>query len=424
MGAIPSENVTDFIRQKVEILTKETTLFELNAPTYKAIKPAVRTEPITQKGYRLPHWNRMPGGIGGFIPGDSSFNKYVAPNSRSMYVFPTYMAQPILMDGATMRMLEAGSESKVQTLGDLIDLHYKEFTKGIEYMATGDGSGALAVTSGAGSTLGTGQTLTCTTTAATTPGQTKGTRRLRNGHYYEFANPTTRAVNGACLVEADSAGATSTVNLLWGSWGSGDLVTWPNSIDRMPRGLGHLISDASRILQTLNTANDANLNSTFIDLAGNLCTPTTFDRAKTALQMRNNDVNAENGLMDFCTYNSYSILKRQGWNLTIQATTETVGVAKVYKDGDTNFVRSKDMDEDRHYFAFPEVLVNFEEMALSEFNLDQQQWRMLLGNNGTGSDAYQKAFGICFNMGVLRPIQCAGIKRQLISNTETQVAVG
>lgn len=424
MGAIPAENVTDFVKQKVELLTKETTLFELNAPTYKAIKPAVRTEPITQKGYRIPHWNQMPGGIGGFIPGDSSFNKYVAPSARSMYVFPTYMAQPILMDGATIRMLQDGSESKVQTLGDTIDLHYKEFTKGIEYMTLGDGSATLAVTSGAGSTLGTGQTLTCTTAAATTPGQTKGTRWLRKGHYYDFINPSTRAVRGQCLVETKSAGATSTVNLLWGSWSSGDLVTWPNSVDRMPRGLGHLISDASRILQTLNTANDSDLNSYAVDLASNLCTPTTFDRAKTGLQMRNNDSNAENGLMAFCTFNFYSILKRQGWNLTQQPTTETVGIAKVYRDGDTNFVRSKNMDDDRCYLAFPETLTNFEEMALGEFNLDNQQWRMLLGNNGTGSDAYQKAFGICFNLGISRPIQSSLIKRALTTNTETEAVTG
>ena len=422
MNATGTEAVTDFVRQKVEVLSKEKTLFELNAPIYNAIKPAVKTEPITAKGYRMPHWKRMPGGIGGFIPGDSSFNPHVAPNSRSMYVFPTYMAQPILIDGATIRMLQAGGESKVQSLGDLIDLYYKVFTKGIEYMAVGDGSGTLSVTSGAGSTLGTGQTLTGTTTAATTPGQTKGTRRLKEGNYYDFINPSTGAVRGQCRVEVE--GATScTVNLLWGSWASGDLVTWPNSYNKMPRGLGHLISNASRILQTLNTANDTNLNSSAIDLSGNLCTPSTFNQAKTALRMRNNAENAEDGLMAFCTYNFYDIIKRQGWNLGIQPNEVTVGIAKRYKDGDTVFPMGTDMDEDRCYLALPETLVNFEEMPLGEFNLDQQQWRMLLGNNGTGSDAYQKAFGIAFNMGITRSIQSSFIKRALIANTQTEVQV-
>lgn len=422
MGAIPAENVTDFVRQKVEMLAKETTLFELNAPTYKAIKPAVRNMEVSQKGYRLPHWNLMPGGISGYIEGDSSFNAYVAPAARSMYLFPTYMAQPIIMNGTTMRMLGGAGESKVQSLGDLIDLHYKIFTKGIEYMSVGDGSGILAVTSGAGSTLGTGQTLTGTTTAATTAGQTKGTVRLRKGHTFDFIVPATGAVRGQARVETE--GATScTVNLLWGSWSSGDFVTWPNSYNKMPRGLAQLISNASRILQTLNTANDNKLNSAGIDLAGALCTPSTFSQAKTALRMRNNAENADDGLTAFCTYNFYDILKRQGWNLGIQPTETTVGVAKKYKDGDTTFVTATDMDEDRCYLALPSTLVLVEEMPLKTFDLDKQEWRMLLGSNGTGSDAYQQAFGIAFNLGIVRPIEAAFIKRALIASTQTEVSV-
>lgn len=422
MGAIPTESVTEFVRQKVEILTKETTLFELNAPTYKALKPISRNLEITAKGIRLPHWKKMPGGIGGFIEGDSSFNPYTSPTSRSMYLFPTYMAQPIIMNGATMRMLNSGGESKVQTLGDLIDLHYKVFTKGIEYVCQGDGSGTLAVTSGAGSTLGTGQTLTGTTSAATTAGQTKGTARLKEGNYYDFINPSTGAVRGQCLVETEGA-SSCTVNLLWGSWSSGDYVTWPNSFNKVPRGLAQLISNASRILQTLNTANDNKLNSSAIDLAGNLCTPTTFSRAKTALRMRNNSEGAEDGLTCFCTYNFYDIIKRQGWNLAIQPLEVTQGIAKKFKDGDTTFVTSTDGDEDRAYLAMGDTLVMAEEMPLGTFNLDKQDWRMLLGGNGTGSDSYQQAFGICFNMGILRPIESAFIKRALIANTETEVSV-
>lgn len=418
--AAASENFTDFVRQKVESLTSDKTLFELKAPNYNAIKKYTKTEPITAKGYRIPWWDKMPGGVGGFLPSDSSFNDYVAPTSQSMYVFPTYMAQPMIYQGDTIRMLKGGNESTVQNLGDSINLHYTVFLKRIEQMVLGDGSGTLAVSSSTITTLGTGQTMNCTTAAATTAGQTKGARRLRKGHFFDAINPSTGLVRGQFYVEVPGA-ASCTIFLLSGSISSGDLITDPGSYNRMPRGLAHLVSNASRVLQTLDTSTNSDLNAAAVDLNGTLATPSTFDAVKTALQMRNNDQDSENKLLCFCTYNFYSILKRQGWNLAIQPTDRTVGIARRYVEGDTTFILSTDMDDDRAYLVNADSIVMFEEMPLGDFDLDKQEWRMLLGNNGTGSDAWQRALGICFNLGVTRPIGTAFIKRALTTGTQTEV---
>jgi hypothetical protein len=422
MGVALAENFTDWVTQKTKSLTKNKQLFEMKSPGYNAVKKYADKEPITQKGYRLPHWYQMPGGVGGFVPTDSSFNRYVPPSSRSMYVFPTYMAQPIIMDGAAIRMLKSGSEQNITNLDQAINLHYNVLTKRINHMIYGDGSGTLAVSGGAVSTLGTGQTLTCTTTAATTPGQTKGATRLFRGHYYDAVNPSTNAVRGTFYVETEGA-ASCTIYLLSGTISSGDYITDPNSAQRMPRGLGHLVSNASRILQTLNTANDPNLNSGGVDLVGVLATPITFDTAKTTVQTRANDAGMSSELLCFCTFGFYSRLRQQGWNLTTQGNDVTTGIARKYVDGDTTFILDADMDEDRAYLVAKDALVMFEEMELGDFDLDGQTWRMLLGNNGTGSDSWQRAFGIAFNLGITDPGSSAFIKRALTTGGVTQVSV-
>lgn len=422
MAVSQAENYVDWISQKTRSLTKDKQLFELKAPGYNAIQKHVPTEPITQRGYGVPHWYQMPGGVGGFVPTDSSFNPYVPPSSRKMYIYPTYMAQPIVMDGSAIRMLKSGSESNISSLDQAINLHYTVFTKRINHMVYGDGTGTLAVASAAVSTLGTGQTLSGTTTAATTAGQTKGTLRLRKGHYFDAINPSTGAVRGTFYVETPGA-ASCVIYLLSGTISSGDLITDPNSYNRMPRGLAHVISNASRILQTLNTANDPDLNSAGVDLNGALPTPTTIDRAKVAVQMRANDSGAENKLLAFCTPNWYALLRRQGWNLTIQDGDVTRGIARKYEDGDTTWILDADMDDDRCYFVQADALRMFEEMPLGDFDLDKQEWRMLLGNNGTGSDSWQRAFGIAFNLGNFFPAASAFVKRGLITGSDTQVSV-
>jgi hypothetical protein len=416
---VTTENVTAFVRQKLEFL-KGGTLYELNAPTYKAIKNRVDEKPITQKGYQISFWNRVPGGVGGFIPGNSSFNAYVSPNSQPMYVFPTYMAQPMIYDGSTFRMLNGGGESKVQNLGDSVQFHYEYFTKCIEYMAIGDGTGALAYSSSNISTLGTGQSLSGTTAAATTPGQTKGTLRLRLGQTYDSINTSTEAVRGQFYVETEGA-SSCTIFLIWGTISSGDRITWPGSNQKMPRGLGFLISNATRILQTINTATNQYLNAYGLDLNGALFTPSTMSAVKAGVQTRANSPEARNNLMGFITPNQYAILARQGWNLTIQPVDETNGPASKYKDGDTTWILGADMDEDRCYLAPADILGVYEEMPLGEFDLDGQTWRMLMGNNGTGSDSYQKAIGIAWNMGIERPIMSGFVKRALTTGTQTQV---
>jgi hypothetical protein len=330
------------------------------------------------------------------------------------------MGMPMIFPGPTIDMLESGAEEKVVGFDSVIQRHITAFRKRLEQTIVGDGSGSVAYSATTISTLGTGQTFTGTTAASTTPGQTKGARWLRKNHFYQAINPSTGAVRGTFQVTAIGT-TTATITLIQGSISTNDPIVEPGCYLKMPRGLGHLISKASRVLQGLSTANYLDANSPEVDLAGATCTPADFDAIKTALQMRNNEAGAENRLLCYCTYNAYSILKRQGWNLTIQSLTETTGIQKKYSDGDTMFILMTEMDEDRYYLFHADCIPNFETRALDTLDRDGLAWRMLFGDNGTGSDSWQKALACAFNPGILLPRGTGLIKRAATAGTQTEV---
>jgi len=423
-NALP-ENYTDFVVRRVESLVENQLLFEMECPGYTSFMKNSRSYPITQKGFQIPFFETVPGQITGYTAANTSFNDYVPSQGISMYIFPTYLAMPMIFAGPTINMLQSGADDKVTSFGDVITQHVTEFKKRLEQIVVGDGTGSMAYANSTVSTLGS-QTFTGTTAASTTAGQTKGASWLRKNHFYQAINTTTGLPRGTFQVTTPAApgAATCTVNLLQGSWSSGDPIVEPGCYLRVPNGLAKLISNANQTLQALSTSANPNLKCYEYDLANNLCTPATFNFVKTALQMKSNEMSAENQLMCYCTSNFYSILKAQGWNLTIQSLTETTGVQKRYSDGDTAFVLMTDMDEDRAYLFRANALPNWEEKKLGVLNFDGQEWRMLFGDNGTGSDSYQRALGMAFQMGIVTPRRATYIKRALTTGTQTQVAVG
>jgi len=412
------EAFTDWVRQQVKAFTDNNTWFENKAPGYTAFKKAVTTEPITPKGYRIPAITGRPGGHTGYLPSASSFNPAIGPESQSMYVYPTYYALPMVFQGSMIRALRSAPE-RLMDFNDALKSYMDAATKRLEYLIYGDGSGALAFSS---STLsaGNGQTMNCTTTAAATPGQTKGATRLEHRHSYQAINTSTGLPRGEILVVTEGT-SSCVVNVVWGSVTSGDPIVDPNSYNRMIRGLGFLVSRTSRILQGVNTANFRDLNSPEVDLNGTLLTPIDFNTAKAYLQTRSNDETVENKLLAFMTYGTYAQLRAQGWNAINQTGDATVGIAKKFVDGDTVFIRTSDMDDDRVYLVHPEGLRMFEEMPLGPLDLDGQEFRMLFGNNGTGSDDWQRALAMAANPGIISPKSAVLIKRALITGQVTSV---
>lgn len=421
--ALNPNNVLDLKAEDVESMVRS--FFEVNAPTYNFFDELTEGE-ITEKGKRIAYYSRKPGGHTAYSHTASDFNAPVEPQTISGYVYPTYYALPMILNEATLAMFQNNQNANLQSFLDVLKMWPAAATKRINRMYHGDGSGALAFAAGTLAGTGSGQTLSCTTTAAATPGQTKGAVFLEEGHVYQAWNVAGNAVRGTFTVT--TAGRSScVVNVTSGSITSGDPIVDVGSYSKWFRGLGHGISATSRYLQGLNTANFPDLNAVESDLAGVALTAATIHTVKGQLNVRDNSGAAETGLSCIISEGQFRQLSAQNYGFRQyvingeSGADVTKGVANRYVDHDTMFLRDADADDDRVYFFRNGVIKNYIQMKFGEKRLDGQEYRMLLGANNAGSGQYQKAWGCSSNLAFLFPRSSALIKRAAISSTVTQV---
>lgn len=424
MGAVVFSEITDLKRQAVE---KDVRMFyENNDPGMKAFGKAVDKPKLTEKGYRLPDYSRRPTGMTWFTPDNSDFNSANGPQTVSMWVYPTMSAWPMIWTGSAIESMENDTEDNVQSYDQVMVQYADVFRKRQNQYFYGTGNGAVAYSATTTTVLGS-QSLSGTTTAATTPGQTKGTMWLWEGETYQGINASTGAVRGTFVVT--TAGTSScTVNVTSGTISSGDPIVIQGSYQLAMRGMGWLNSDQSRVLQGLDTSVYTDLNAPVVDLAGALLTPAAIENAKALLQTRNNSDGAKNNLTAFITPGQYSTIRKQGYNLGYylreDAGSDTMkGVQGDYTDGDTRFICDADMDEDRVYFCKTSDYKIYEMKPYGKYNRDGLESRMLLGANQTGSDNWQSAVGWKGAPATLSARGSAFIKRAQLSYA-TQITAG
>lgn len=423
MGDFVPSNVTDLKTEDVEKQVQY--LFERNTPTYQAMGKLEKAE-ITEKGVRLPLFVRRPGGHTAYSPSSGDFNAPVEPQTVSMYVYPTYYAIAEIVREETMLMFQKTQGNNVESFLNLQKMWPEAAMKRINRMYHGDGSGALAFSSSTLASTGPGQTMSCTTTAAATPGQTKGAKFLEEGHTYQAWNTTTNAARGTFTVTTAGA-ASCVINILSGSITSGDPVVDVGSYGKFHRGLGHLIRSSTGLLQALNTANYPDLLSSGLDLDGAAMTPATLHSLKGSIITRYNDSSAETGMTFIITPGQLRRLAAQGYNFrqyiaNADGGDVTKGVPNKYQDHDSVFIEDADGDDDRCYGWKNGVMKNYEQQAFGEKNLDGQQWRMLLGANNAGSNRYQKAWGCSSNPAILFPRGTVFSYRAQLTGVSTQVS--
>lgn len=385
------ENLSDAVQQKVQ--TEMQKIKEYNTPGFSSFKKKVMSKKIGEKGYRIAYWANLPGGHTAYTAGASDFNEAIPPQSVSSYVFPTRYALPMMFDEAVIEDFQGGDINAFVDLKNVLMLYMTAATKRMERIFYGDGTGSLCYSATTTTALGS-QSISGETAAAASSGHTKGTKWLEKNQYYNAINASTGAIRGTFYVVTE--GATScTVFVTTGTITSGDPIVDVNSYNKYFRGLGFLISNVNRIIQGLNTANYPDLNSYGVDLAGLPLTNAVIEQIKAGLSIRNNSADARNGLVVYTPPGQMSSLRKQGANLRsyIGGDNVVVGIAERFEAGDSAFIEAADMDEDRQYFVNYDEFMMIEERPLDVINIDGNEWRQILGANGTGSGRYQRAIG-------------------------------
>lgn len=385
------ENLSEGVRQQVS--SEMATIKEYNTPGFSSFRRRTMKKRIGEKGYRISYWDSLPGGHTAYNAADSDFNEPIPASQLSSYVFPTRYALPMMFDEAVIEDFNNGSEGAFITLKQVLMQYITSASKRMNRMFYGDGTGSVAYSATTTTVLGS-QSLSGETTAAVGPGHTKGTTWLEKNHYYNAINASTGAIRGTFYVTVEGA-SSCTVVMTSGTVTSGDPIVDVNSYNKYFRGLGHLISAANRNVQGVNTANYPALNSNGVDLNGLPLTAAVVEQVKAGLQIRNNNPAKRNGLVVYTPPGQMSSLRKQGANLRSYVGGDDIvrGIAERFEAGDSVFIEDADMDEDRQYYVNYDEFMMIEERPLGVIDIDGNEWRMILGANGSGSGRYQRAIG-------------------------------
>ena len=419
-------NLVDFYQQQ---LIEAKDWYTLNSPLWKIIGDITTGEVVSQRGVRFYFGKTQAGGHGNPTISQPDNNRAVPFQSDSMWAVPQFYTIPLEIDYLLLN--DAGGDRGPKKSAAMFNIQriIRETTEAAtqhqEFYACGDGSGALAFASATLAAPGAGQTLTCTTTAAATPGQTKGAVRLKQNQYYQSWDTTTGLPEGTFLVTSSNNKTQATVTLLSGVVTSGNPITDVGSYQGVPVGLTNLIDNNNRITQGRDSSVDTILNVPTVDLNGTKFTPTDRETVKTMLVVLNIDPNSRNGLTNIVTPGLMSDLRKQAFGFhRTNGMESAVDITPGYKDADgSRILEIANWDEDRSAF-FQKNLQKHTEVEFGDINPDNLQWRNLPGVNATGSRNFYRFWGTSWTLANDNYRACSTVKRASLTGITTQVVTG
>ncbi len=388
--------------QKQQIKEEVAVIREYMTPTYNSFDQSTRTVSGGQQGYQIPFFVSDYGQNSYLSPGPSgnSFMQPIAPTSESMWVGLAYPGKAMYSDGIFLDSMD--TKASLIKNAQLRRLAIENYMKHMNYYAIGDnyGYGILAVT-----TSNTGGTFTGTTAASTVAGFTKGAHRLIKNVTYDIVDEVSFAVVGTMTPTVNGTNsATVTCTTTGTPNNAGAFIVEQGAFNKVPRGLGYLINNSSRIFQGLDTTGFVEFNSSQVDLNGSALTSATINTLKTKVQIRMNSEKKEFSRVGHITPGQYNVLAIQGFGARqYQAAdggaTTSYGYPERYVDGDIVWVCDADLDEDRVYLRRSSDYFRFELTPFGSVNRDGLSVRQAPGDNGVGADAWFEQVRSYFNFG-------------------------
>ncbi len=420
-------NWLDFYQQQ---LIEAKDWFVVKAPLWNNIDEITKGEVVSQRGVRFYFGKTQPGGHGNPTLSQPDNNRAIPEQTDSMWAVPQLYTIPLEID--YLLLLDAGGANRPKAQNAMFTA--QRIIRGVteaaaqrqEFYACGDGTGAMAYSSGSLAVVGAGQTLTCDSTAGAGPGHTKGAVRLKQNQYYQSYDTTTGLPEGTILVTSANNKTQATVTLLSGVVTSGNPICDVGAYQGVPMGITGLIDDNNRITQGRDSSVDTILNVPTIDLAGtSKYTISDRETIKTMLVVLNLDKGARSGLTNITTPGLMSDLRKQGYGQRRYAADDAVtDISAIYKDVDgTRVMEIANFDDDRSAF-FQSNLQKHTELPFGDINPDGLDWRNLPGVNATGSRNFYRFFGTSWCLAQDDYLASSLCKRASSSGITRQITVG
>lgn len=395
--AIQLANYVDWYQEQTEAVDA---WYVTRTPFLDALDSFTEGDEVDQRGKRFYFMKEEAGGHTLPTRGLPDFNRAKPGQSDSMYARALMYVLPTVMELRTARDAMSNKPGVRMKMARMMKDITEVGAQQQEFFAVGDGRGIMAFSS---STLavGTGQTMNCHTAAAADPGHTKGAVRLRKSQYYQSFNPTTGNARGTIKVTAQ--GKTScVVDVISGSVAADDPICHVGGFNKAPRGVLQCLNNNPRILQGRDTSVDDVMNCPTLDKANARLTVPDRSTAKTILVTYNVDNGSRENLTWVTTPGLMEDLKQQQYGFGRKDMDgPAVDSTKSYKDADgSRIIEAANFDEDCHVGFRNDQLKKLTEIPWGPLDDDGNTWRMLPGQNFTGSMLSARSWGTAWTLAI------------------------
>jgi len=414
-------NFNDWYTDKVQ---RSQAWFVTKTPLLDSLGTWSEGEEVDQRGMRWYFMKEEAGGHSFPTTKQPSFNAPKLLQSDSMYARAMMYALPLIAEYRMIRDAMSGKETVRIKLADILK-HYTEIgAQQQEYFACGDGRGVLAF-GNSNLAVGANQTLNCESNPSTEPGHTKGAVRLRKNQIYQSFDQSTGLAEGT--IKVTKQGKTScTVTVMSGITTAGNPICHVNGFNKAPRGLTHLFGNHPRILQGRDTSVDDVMNCPTLDKVNTRLTIPDRNTAKTILVTYQNDSNARANLTWVTIPGIMTDLENQQYGFGRKTMNERAqDQAHGYKDADgATILEIANFDDDVHMGFLSDHVKKLNEMEWGEIDLDALMWRMLPGDNQSGSILFNRSWGCIWSLASDDFRSSVVIKRCSVSGITRQVTTG